>query len=248
MIDDTPWETRQLYAKLTGFLYVFSNATAIFAFWVRSQLLASRDPARTGDNVLASEALFRTGLAAELITIAATTALVLGSYVILRGVDRNLALLAVLWRILENAVLAALTFASFVALAVLQSGAGEPQLLQGIAYALIRVHIYGFQVGFLFLGLGSALLSYLWLQSRYIPRLIAWWGMFASVLMAGVSLLLIVDPGLLRFITLAYMAPMGIFEIGLGLWLLFRGLKAPQGDRGFGTTAMQAARGSGDGR
>lgn len=227
MIEETNEGTRQFYARLTGFLYIFSNATAIFAFWVRSQLLEGRDPARTGDNVLASETLFRTGLAAELITIVATTALVLGSYVVLRGIDRNLALLAVLWRVLENAVLAALTFASFVALGVLQSGSAEPQLLQGMAYALIRVHMYGFQVGFLFLGLGSTLFSYLWLRSGYIPRLFAAWGIFASLLMAVVSLVLIISPGLLSVITLGYMAPMGIFEIGLGLWLLFNGVRAP---------------------
>jgi hypothetical protein len=228
MNDDALWQTKQFYARLTGFLYVFSNATAIFAFWVRNQILVGRDPVQTGDNILASEALFRAGLAAELITIVATTALVLGSYVVLRRVDRNLGLLAVLWRVLENAVLASLTFASFVALAVLQSGSAEPQTLQGFAYALIRVHMYGFQVGFLFLGLGSALMSYLWLRSGYIPRLFAGWGIFASLLMAVVSLLLIVKPDLIRVITLGYMAPMGIFEIGLGFWLLFKGLKAPK--------------------
>ena len=132
-----------------------------------------------------------------------------------------------LWRMLENAVLAALTFASFVALGVLQSGSAEPQLLQGIAYALIRVHMYGFQVGFLFLGLGSALFSFLWLWSAYIPRLFAAWGIFASLLMASVSLVLIISPGLLSVITLGYMAPMGIFEIGLGFWLLFKGIRTP---------------------
>ena len=231
MSDETSRETRQFYARLTGFLYLFSNATAIFAFWVRSQLLVGRDPARTGENVLASETLFRAGLAAELITIVATTALVAGSWVVLRGIDRNLAFLAVLWRVLENAVLAALTFASFVALAVLQSGSAQPQLLQGMAYALIRVHMYGFQVGFLFLGIGSALLSYLWLKSGYIPRLFAAWGIFASTLMALVSVALIISPGLLSVITLGYMAPMGIFEIGLGLWLLIKGIKAPEAQR-----------------
>jgi hypothetical protein len=231
MIDDTKAATRQNYARLVGFLYVFSNATAIFAFWVRSQLLVSRDPGRTAENVIAAETLFRAGLAAELVTIVATTALVLGSYVVLRGVDRNLGLLAVLWRVLENAVLASLTFASFVALGILQSEAAEPRLLQGVAYALIRVHMYGFQVGFLFLGLGSALLSYLWLKSRYIPRLLAWLGIFASLLMALVSLLLIVSPGLLRIITLGYMAPMGIFELGLGFWLLVRGVNVPAAEK-----------------
>ena len=228
MSDTAPPGVRQTYARITGFLYVFSNATAILAFWVRSELMVGRDPGRTSENILASEGLFRLGLASELVTIVATTALVLGSYVVLRGVDRNIALLAVLWRLLENAILAALTFASFAALEILRSGAGEPQLLQGITYALIRVHMYGFQVGFLFLGLGSLLMSWLWLKSGYIPRVIALWGMFASTVMAVVALALILHPPLLSAITLAYMAPMGIFEIGLGFWLMFARLRVPE--------------------
>ncbi|HEX8256169.1 MAG TPA: DUF4386 domain-containing protein [Allosphingosinicella sp.] len=219
-------------ARLTGLLYVLSNITAIFAFWVRSRLVAGNDPARTADNIMASEPLFRAGLASELVTIVLTTALVLGLYVVLKPVGRNLASLALLWRILENSVLAALTFASFTALALLGGGAYlasvDTAQAEGLAYALIRVHIYGFQAGFLFLGLGSALFSYLWLKSRYIPPLIAAWGIFASLLMASVSLALIVMPGLISVITLAYMLPMGLYEIGLGLWLVAKGIRLPE--------------------
>jgi hypothetical protein len=222
-------DPRHAWARLTGLLYVLSNMTAIFAFWVRSRLVAGNDPARTADNVMASEPLFRAGLAAELVTIVLTTFLVLGLYVVLKPVGRNLASLALLWRILENSVLAALTFASFTALALLGGGAYlNTAEVEGLAYALIRVHIYGFQAGFLFLGLGSALFSYLWLKSRYIPPLIAAWGIFASLLMASVSLALIVMPGLISVITLAYMLPMGIYEIGLGLWLVVNGIRLPE--------------------
>jgi hypothetical protein len=221
-------DPRHAWARLTGLRYVLSNVTAIFTFWVRSRLVAGNDPARTADNIMASEPLFRAGLASELVTIVLTTFLVLGLYVVLKPVGRNLAALALLWRILENSVLAALTFASFTALALLGGGAYlNTAEVEGLAYALIRVHIYGFQAGFLFLGLGSALFSYLWLKSRYIPPLIAAWGIFASLLMALVSLALIVMPGLISVITLAYMLPMGLYEIGLGLWLMIKGIRLP---------------------
>lgn len=236
MLHETSSRSLQAYARMTGALYVISNATAIFAFSVRGQLVASRNPQQTADNIIASEALFRLGLASELITIVATTALVLGSYVVLRPIDHNLSMLAVLWRVLENAILASLTFASFTALALLQSSAISPEAnaseLGNIAYALIRVHTYGFQVGFLFLGLGSALFAYLWYRSRYVPRPIALWGIFASLLMAIVAVALIIDPALLSMITLAYMAPMGMYEIGFGLWLMFMGIRLPVNDSG----------------
>lgn len=232
MTDSTRNQITQGYARIAGLLYVLSNATAIFAFWARGQILVPRDPIATAQNALNSETLFRLGLAAELVTIVATTTLFLGLYVVLRPVDKNLARLALLWRVIENCVLASLVYASFTALALLQSTTYAPAAdraeLAGFAYTLIRVHTYGFQVGFLFLGLGSALFSYLWFRSRYIPRVIAAWGIFASVVMAVVALALIIRPELLAVITLAYMAPMGIYEIGLGFWLLVRGVTLPE--------------------
>jgi hypothetical protein len=82
----------------------------------------------------------------------------------------------------------------------------------------------GFNVGFVFLGLGSTLFSYLWFQSRYIPRVIAAWGMFASSLMAIVTLAMMVFPAL-SALGLTYMAPMGIYEFTLGFWLLVKGIR-----------------------
>jgi hypothetical protein len=38
-----------------------------------------------------------------------------------------------------------------------------------------------------------------------------------------------VFPGLAA-VGLAYMAPMGLYEFGLGLWLLLKGLQAPAGE------------------
>jgi len=42
--------------------------------------------------------------------------------------------------------------------------------------------------------------------------------------MAAVALAIIVSPAIFRTLGLAYMAPMGLYEIGLGLWLLIRGV------------------------
>ena len=81
------------------------------------------------------------------------------------------------------------------------------------------------RIAFVFLGLGSTVFSYLWFKSRYIPRALAAWGIFSSLVLAIVSLAIMVFPGLAA-VGLAYMMPMGIYEVGLGLWLLFKGLRA----------------------
>lgn len=212
--------SRQAWARLTGLLYLLTNASATGAFILSDRMIAP-DPGQTAANIAAWPAGLRIALAGELMTIAGVLGLIAGLYLLLAPVNRGLALLALLWRLLENAALAAITLMSFAALAILGRGGDA-----GLAFALLGVHGYGFQLGFLFLGLGSAAFSWLWLKSRFIPAWLAAWGLFASALMAAVALAIIVSPAVFRTVGLAYMAPMGIYEIGLGLWLLIRGVRA----------------------
>ena len=219
-------------ARVVGFLYLFTNATAIFAFSVRGKLIAARDAAQTATNILASERLFRIAIAAELVTVVGVLVLVWGLYVILRPVDRNVVWLATFFRLGENFVLA---FAALLELAILAlvKGTASLEMFRGqeplLVNAVVRVYGDTFNIGFLFLGLGSALFSYLWLKSRYIPRVLAGWGIFASLVMALMSLAIVVFPVLSK-LGLTYMMPMGLYEFGLGFWLLIKGIQAGSPD------------------
>jgi hypothetical protein len=217
-------------ARIVGFLYLFTNATAIFAFTVRQKLIVPRDAAQTATNVSGSEGLFRAAIAFELITVAAVIVLVWGLYVILRPIDRHVVWLATFLRLTENFVLAFVTVLELAVLVLLNSSSYlrgfSTEQVQGLTYSLFRVYDSTFNVGFLFLGLGSAVFSYLWWKSRYIPRFLAGLGIFASSLMAVVSLALIAWPSL-RATGMAYMMPMGLYEFGLGFWLLIKGIRPP---------------------
>lgn len=220
--------TLQNYARLAGFLYLFTNVTATVAFVARSGLMAGNDAARSSA-IATSETLFRLGIALELVTVACVIALVVALYRMLECFGRGAALLAASWRLAENFVLTVVTFCEFGMVAVAKGGGGP---LAGI---LRHVYGEGFQVGFLFLGLGSTVFSCLWWRSRYIPRALAGFGIFASSFMAVVSLGIIAWPGLLGLLTMAYMAPMGLYEIALGLWLLVLGVRPSVGAAGLGS-------------
>jgi hypothetical protein len=217
-------KSQRVVAKIVGFLYLFTNATAIFAFSVRGKLIAARDPAQTAANIVASERLFRIAIAAELVTVVGVLVLVWGLYVILRPVDRNIVWLATFFRLGENFVLALATLLELAILALVKGAVfnGQQPLL---VTAVVRLYGDAFNIGFVFLGLGSALFSYLWFKSCYIPRVLAGWGIFASLVMALMSLAIIVFPTLSR-LGLTYMMPMGLYEFGLGFWLLIRGIQA----------------------
>ncbi len=224
-------------AKIVGFLYLFTNVTAIVAFSVRGKLMVPHDAVQTAQNIAASERLFRSGIAFELITVVGVIILLWALYVVLMPINKDVALLGAFLRLAENFVLAYITVQEFAALAVLKStaslqGFGTAQL-QALSDIFLRAYGDTFNIGFLFLGLGSAVFSYLWLKSRYIPRVLAAWGIFASLVMALMSLALIVFPGLAA-LGMSYMMPMGLYEFGLGFWLLIKGIQAKPSQAGGG--------------
>src|SRR4029079_7568968 len=88
-----------------GLLYLIAMATGLFAeFYVRfpSTLVISGDVAKTAYNILSNERLYRIGIANNIITFAIDVVLIWALYVLLRPVNRNLALLAVFFRLLER--------------------------------------------------------------------------------------------------------------------------------------------------
>lgn len=217
-------------ARVVGFLYVLQMATGMLAFYARDQLIVGRDAVQTAANIVASERLFRISIVTDLITFATVLILVWALYVVLEPVDRNMALLAAFFRLAENSILAVTALNAFAVLALLSGTdylrAFETQQLQALAYTFLRVYGAGFQIGFVFLGLGSAVFSYVWFKSRYIPRVLAAWGIFSSLVLAIVTLAVIVFPSLAAM-GLAYMVPMFFYEVGLGLWLLVKGIHVP---------------------
>jgi hypothetical protein len=78
----------------------------------------------------------------------------------------------------------------------------------------------------IFLAVGSAIFFYLFYKSRYIPRLLAGWGVFASVVMFVVSVAMFLFPENMRTLQLGW-GPLGIAEIGTALWLIIVGIRPP---------------------
>jgi Domain of unknown function (DUF4386) len=220
-------------ARVVGILYPIQMATGIFGeVFARGQLIVRGDPTRTAENIMASEQLFRLSIAGDLITYILVMVLTWALYVLLRPVNRNLALLGAFFRLSELAVLSVATVNSLIVLKLL-SGASylkafEPAQLHSLVMLAYNAQGLGMSVGFVLLGLGSAVFAYLLLKSGYVPKVLAGLGIFSSLLLAFGTLAVVVFPGL-GAIGMAYMIPMGLYEVGLGLWFLVRGIRLPSG-------------------
>jgi Domain of unknown function (DUF4386) len=151
---------------------------------------------------------------------AADATLIAALYVVLKPVNRTLALLAVFWGLIETATLVVVTLNDFDVLRVF--GADRLQVLARLS---LGAHGAGYNVGLTFAGLRSTAFAYLWFKSRYIPRGLAVWGIFSSLLLALCTFAFVIFPELAKVITVGYYgAPIFIFEVTMGVWLLRKGI------------------------
>ena len=216
-------------ARIIGIIYPIQMATGIFGeIFARGQLIVRGDAARTAENIMASEQLFRLSIAGDLITYILVMVLTWALYVLLRPVNKHLALLGAFFRLSELAVLCIATVNSLVVLRLLSGAAYlktfEANQLHSLVMLAYHTQGLAMSVGFILLGLGSAVFAYLLLRSRYVPKALAVLGIFSSLLLAIGSLAIIVIPGL-GVIGMSYMMPMGLYEVGLGFWLLIKGIR-----------------------
>lgn len=227
-------ESQRKAAKVVGFAYLFALPPAIFAeFYVRGQLIASDDAAQTAQNILTHERLFRLGTASNLTVFALDVVLIMALYAVLMPVGRSLALLATGWGLVETAILVVVTLSDFDVLRILGGAsylqAFETNQLQALARLSIGAHGSVYNVGLVLAGLRSTAFCFLWLKSRLIPRALAAWGVFASLLMGACAFSFIIFPELAQVVPVEiYGAPIFLFELTIGFWLLLRGLRPPE--------------------
>lgn len=223
----TPEYTQARAARIAGVLYVVTNATAVAALLIRSSVAGSGDLAAISQNILSGERLYRLSVVLDLITVAGVIGLFWALYVLLRPVNKDMALLAVFFRIMENAVLAVTAITMLLALRILAApehmSSFDAAQLASLSRVVRSSHGLGFNVGFVFLGLGSTVFAWLLLKSRYVPRWMAGWGLFASSLFVVCALMMMLFPAAASLLQIVSFVPMGLYEVGLGLWLAIRG-------------------------
>src|SRR5439155_27061056 len=126
----------QVYARIGGVLYLIIIAIGFCSeFFVRDKLVVSGDVTATANNIMASE---RVQIAGELILLVCAVALTLILYVLLRPVNKNLALLAVFFNIVEFPIEATSKLCLFAALFNLWNADYLMTLIPTLLHALVN--------------------------------------------------------------------------------------------------------------
>jgi hypothetical protein len=218
-------------ARMAGFVYLGNIITGIFAQVVRSTLVVPGDAATTAKNIMASELLFRFGFVSDLIMVTFYSLMGLAFYVLLKPVNKNVALLMLLLNLAGVPILAINMLNQFATL-LLMSGAGyltvfSADQLHALGMLFFNLHEYGYSIAVISWGFYLLPLGYLVFKSGYFPKIL------------GVLLMLASLGDLIQFfqvflfpayevITYPGLAVALIAEFSFAFWLLVKGAKEQQ--------------------
>ena len=213
-------------ARITGGFYLAFMLASVLATMLAN--IGLGDAQQVYQAIVTNTGSFRLGLVVALVSGFLFLMAAWGLYVLLRPVNKHLALLF----LLLNAVGVAIQGASMLSLvsAMLQGdGASHMQAysaaqLEGLAYLSINVYKTGWVTGQLFFGTWLFPLGYLVYKSGYLPRFL---GVLLildgfAVLIWFFQALLLPDYNAIHYpgLVVSFIA-----ELGLGLWLLVKGVK-----------------------
>lgn len=224
--------SRQRTVKIAGFMFLFAFIVPTLNWaLVLSKFNVAGDALATANNILANTFLFRLGITVELFMSVGLIVLGVALYVLLKSINKNIALLALVMKLVEGTLMAVTVLLPFIALQAMnedvQSTMVTQEQLQLPLGLIFNAHTAITAVPMVFLGLDMMLFCYLFFKSNYIPRILAVFGMLSFALILIQSLLFITTPEIatIPINQIIFWAPSGIFEIAIGVWLLFKGIK-----------------------
>jgi hypothetical protein len=218
-------------AKVAGIAGLFTMVIVVFAnYGLLNPLIVPGNAAETARNIVAHERAFRVAVICFLLYSAGVVVLLAALYVILKPLNRGLALAGALFRLVFALLWLLSTLNLLSALRLLGSAKYlqifEADRLQVLARLSIAGMFDDYYIGLPFFALASTVCSFLWLKSRYIPRSLAAFGVISSAWCVFCAFVYLIFPGFAEPVNPYWFdSPMAIFEMVLSLWLLFKGLR-----------------------
>jgi hypothetical protein len=226
IISNATAEPIQTYARTAGVLGLISIVAGGFGeAYVPGVLVVPRDAAATAAAILTSESLFRWGFTAYLIEALCDVGLTLLLYLLFRVVRKDLALLAVFFRLIGTAGFAMAQVFYFSALPIVRGAdhlqAFSPDQLRTFALLSLNLSGYGQTVFTMFYGVGSVLLGYLMYRSLFLPRFIGVLFALSGVGFVAKTFTWTLAPS---YSTSLWLMPAGVAALALTGWLLVKGI------------------------
>jgi hypothetical protein len=164
-------------ARLAGVLYLIIIVGGAFAqLGVRDRLVVAGDAAATARNIVEHELVYRAGFTIEVFYLLCGVPLKLLLYRIFSIVNRNLALVMVLFAAIGAAIQGTILLAHYAPLVFLDKGANLTaftwQQRETAAFMALQIFDYGYMIALSFFGCFCLIVGYLVTRSTFFPRFV----------------------------------------------------------------------------
>lgn len=218
----------RLVGRIIALLILLLVVSGIFAQgFISDRLIVSGDAAATARNILANQGLYRLGFTVFLIEMVAQVAQTALWYVLLRPVNRSIAVTGTFIDLAGGVIKTFARVFYIVPLWVLSTAGGAsprlpgftPEQVQSIALVLLQINNRGAATAVAFFGFSVTLRGYLIFRSTFMPR---WLGVLSMISGLGWLTFLYPPLGSRAFL------PVVLFALSslalLIVWLLFFGV------------------------
>jgi hypothetical protein len=213
-------------AKIAGFFYLMYFVTSFIANWFGHFVFV--DASATVDNIITHESLFRIGFIISLFSVVFFLLAAWALYVLLKPVNKNIALLFLLFNLGGFAIWCFSMLDLFSSLLLL-SGADylkvfQQDQLQAQAMLFINLFKNGYTIAQIPYGIWLLPLGYLVFKSGFLPKIV---GILLIVDCFGLLITVFQHFLLPGYVLISYPCWVISFiaEISLTLWLLIKGVK-----------------------
>lgn len=218
--------------QLAGILYLLVIATGMFSeLAVRQQLRVPGDAIQTAQLIMQHESLFRWGVVADLLNFVLGIPILVILYRAFRLSYPVVATTAFCFAMVQTGVNAINMIFQLAPLNLLSGDAFlqgfTSEGLSALSFLSLQLQAEGYGIGLFFFGVYCILVGYMLLAGKYVPKLLGWLYGVAGVLYIANTLILFLDHDFNNPWFIYMMLPIFLAELGLALWLLFKGLRHP---------------------
>ena len=228
MTNRTVETSRQFYARIAGFTFLFYIAVGITDLVLFGRATHGEGTAAKLASIALHATDVRIGILLGLLECISALVLAVTLYALTCDEDRDLALLAMVCRVGEGVVGAAGLPKTLALHWLATAGPGTAELGSPAANALgtVLLKAPGGGISAALFAIGSTIFCYLLLRGRMIPVALAWLGVIASA-----ALVVVLPAQMAGFasgpVTSYVWIPMALFEVIVAIWLLVKGAAMP---------------------